>query len=398
MTQPVTSMSQQSSGSAISWTGFGLVGVCYGLIRFSYGQFLPQIRADLGMSEALAGVISSGIFFGTCLALLVAAAATDWFGPRAVAFFSGVLATAGLFLMSIAQTPLTFAISLTLAGISSGFSMPPLCAAVANTVRKSRQGRCAGIMNAGTGAGILISGPIAIYCAGAWREAFMGFAAISLFFAILVWIVTPARIDKAPQKNNSSGLSLLMGSEMRPLLISAILLGFTTSAIWTFGGEILRQNAGWATKDISLFWMIIGVAGLACLPAGYLVSRYGTEQVHRVCFLAMGGALQLMALGQINWAIGALIAVMFGAAYMVVTATYMVWGMRAMKGHEALAVAAAFFMLPFGQIAGSSLFGVLTGELGMSNTVMIYAMLCFAGMLLKERKPETISEPVVQTA
>ena len=44
----------------LSATGFGLIAVCYGFARFAFGLFLPQIDADLALSQTVGGLIAGG--------------------------------------------------------------------------------------------------------------------------------------------------------------------------------------------------------------------------------------------------------------------------------------------------------------------------------------------------
>ena len=126
-------------GAGVTAVGFALIAVTYGLIRFSYGQFMPIIRNELGLTESMAGLISCALFIGNCGALLFAAMATERFGGRAVATVAGAIATLGLVGMAASKDEWAFAAWLMLAGSSAGLSMPPLVAAIVETVKSDRQ-------------------------------------------------------------------------------------------------------------------------------------------------------------------------------------------------------------------------------------------------------------------
>ncbi|MEL6737019.1 MAG: MFS transporter, partial [Pseudomonadota bacterium] len=149
-TPPLPRVSQEI---AITVVGCVLTGVTYGLIRLSLGQFLPDIRADLALSERWAGILSAGMFVGNCLALLVSALLTRARGPRVTAGLAGGLATLGLAGMVVASDPLLFAAAMLVAGSAAGLTIPPLVTAIQAVIRAGRRAVAITIVNAGTSVG-----------------------------------------------------------------------------------------------------------------------------------------------------------------------------------------------------------------------------------------------------
>lgn len=143
-------------------TGFALIGVCYGFARFAFGLFLPEIRTDLALSPAIGGVIAGGSFLGYCVAIVASAWLTERYGPRPVAVGAGLVATTGLALIAMAPSAPMLALAVLFAGSSTGLASPPLGAAVAHVVRAERRDATNTIINAGTSAGVALSGPVAL--------------------------------------------------------------------------------------------------------------------------------------------------------------------------------------------------------------------------------------------
>ncbi|MBD0253747.1 MAG: YbfB/YjiJ family MFS transporter, partial [Rubrobacter sp.] len=59
----------------IAWLvapGLALIAVTYGLARFAYGLFLPEMREAFDLSPSLLGAIGSGSYLGYCVAVVVA--------------------------------------------------------------------------------------------------------------------------------------------------------------------------------------------------------------------------------------------------------------------------------------------------------------------------------------
>lgn len=176
----------------IGATGFALIAVCYGFARFAFGLFLPQIDAELGLGASLSGMISGGSFAGYCIAIIASAALTEWIGARAVVVTAALVAAFGMAAIALAPSPLILAMAVVVAGSSTGLASPPMAAAVAVAVQKNRQDLTNTVINAGTSAGVALSGPMALAIAGEWRLAFGAFAVVAVMLAIAAAIALPS--------------------------------------------------------------------------------------------------------------------------------------------------------------------------------------------------------------
>lgn len=224
--------------------GFGLIAICYGFARFArfaFGLFLPQIDADLSLSSTLSGVISGGAFLGYCVAIVASAYLTERVGPRAVATGAALVAAVGMTGIAIAPSSVWLAGAVLLAGSSTGLASPPMAAAVAATVRPERQGATNTLINAGTGAGVVLSGPVALLMGGQWRLAFAAFAAIALCMAITTALTLPGRAHTTPQ--GPRGLPPL-NSALVQLIAASFLMGASSTALWSFGSQLVTLRLG----------------------------------------------------------------------------------------------------------------------------------------------------------
>lgn len=165
--------------------GLSLIAVCYGLARFAYGLFLPVLTEEFGLDGAVAGTIASSSYIGYCVAIVVAAAGT---GLIAAAGSTGVLA-----------------VGVVIAGSSTGLASPPLADAVARWVTSDRADRVQTAVNAGTGLGVMVSGPVASLTGHNWRLAWFVFALTAV--VVTIWIaVTIPRQDSASDGSGWQGL------------------------------------------------------------------------------------------------------------------------------------------------------------------------------------------------
>lgn len=345
--------------------GFGLIAVCYGFARFAFGLFLPQIDADLGLGPGLSGVISGGSFAGYCAAIIVSAALTERLGARAVAVGAAVVASVGMLGIALAPTAGWLAAAVIVTGASTGLASPPMAAAVAAAVRSKLQDGVNTAINAGTSAGVALSGPIALLMAGQWRLAFAGFAAAAAGLAVAASTLPSARGDA------QAGLPRPSAALIR-LILAAFLTGAASTAIWSFGAQFVA-NAG-------LLWTCIGVGGIAGAWAGTLVVRFGLAAVHRL-FLALMAA-GILAVGSPLALVGGAV---FGAAYVMLTGVYLVWGVRALPGRPASGLMVGFLTLAIGQTAGAPLFGVLLGTFGAGVAGTAFAALALLAIPIRPR-------------
>ena len=360
-------------------SGFALVATCYGLARFAYGLFLPAIGAELGLDQTQAGLIAAGAFAAYCAAVCAASVLCDRLGPRAVATAAGLAATAGMALIASAQSPLSLGVAVASAGLSTGLASPPLAAAVSVAVAPARQAAANTLVNSGTSAGVVLSGLVALPFAGAWRDAYAAFCVISLGVVLYVWRATPARAGRGGDA--TLPLSVLAAPELRPALAVAFLAGAASTAVWTFGGRLLHDLAGWDGARVGLAWVVVGAAGLAGAAAGALVRAFGVNAVHRMSLAAMAASFLALALlpGVAPLAFFAL--ALFGGAYIMLTGVLLIWGVEAVPSRPALGLGAPFLAVAVGQVVGAFAFGALYDALGAPAALAASSVLCFSAMV-----------------
>ncbi|GAN80094.1 MFS transporter [Acidocella aminolytica] len=364
----------------ISATGFGLIAVCYGFARFAFGLFLPQIDGDLSLGPSLSGIISGGSFAGYCVAILASVILTERVGARAVAVGAAIVAAIGMAGIALAPSPLILTGAVVVAGSSTGLASPPMATAVAAVVRKSRQDLVNTVINAGTSAGVALTGPIALAIAGQWRLAFGAFAAVAVVLAIAAAVSLPASAGG----KGAGGVPPMNGSILR-LVSASFLMGAASTALWSFGGQLVSQQLDWGPTGTGILWTCIGAGGIAGAWAGTLVNRFGLAPVHwtflglmAVGILAVGSGIATPALALIGGAL-------FGAAYMMLTGVYLVWGTHALPDRPATGLMIGFLTIAVGQTAGAPLFGFLMAGPGAGPAVICFAVVALLAGAFKAR-------------
>lgn len=366
--------------------GVALIATCYGLARFAYGLFAPTFAAEFSLSAGAAGLIGGGSYVGYCVAIGLSTVLTARWGPRRVAVLAGVVATVGIAVVAVAPGPAVLAVGVVVAGCSTGIASPPLAAAVSRWVREGVRDTAQTVVNAGTGVGVLVSGPVAWLLLDQWRLAWGLFALVTAAVTAWVAVAVPAGgrdVDRA----GSGGSPGLWSTGAAGLVLASATLGLASIAVWTFGQDVVRTStaAGWVPP---LVWTVIGAAGIAGAFAGPVVGRLGLRGSWTVLMV-------LMAVGTAGLAVGAAVpaaalagGAVFGAAYIALSGVLLVWATRVYRSRPALGVGLAFFMIAAGQAVGAPLVGLGADAFSLTTVFLVCAAVALAGALLRAPRAE----------
>jgi predicted MFS family arabinose efflux permease len=298
----LTSMQRPSGIAWLVAPGLAMIAVTYGLARFAYGLFLPEMRESLDLSESVLGLIGAGSYAGYCFAVLGALVFTSRTGPRFMAVAAGAVAVVGMAAVAGAPTAWVLALGVLVAGSSSGLASPPMGEAVARTVAVESQDRANALINSGTSIGVALSGPAALLVAEQWRIGWVAFALVG--GAVLAWNVfamprKPGSDDRPEGAAQTAvprlSMRYLVGSRSVPLFAAATGVGFASAAYWTFSRDMVVRTGDLSGTGSTIFWVVIGVSGLAGGLAGDLVRRLGLAGAFRASFLCMAAVIGFLA-------------------------------------------------------------------------------------------------------
>ena len=362
--------------------GVALIATCYGFARFAYGLFAGRFADQFALSSSLTGVIASGGYVGYCVAIGVSTALTSRWGPRVVAVAAGATATLGITLVAVATSSTALAVGVLVAGSSTGIASPPLAAAIARWVREDARDTAQTVVNAGTGIGVLLSGPVALVLLDEWRLAWSLFAVVTA--GVTAWVALAVPRGRAGP-SGPSGESSFWTRGAGPLVVGSLALGLASAAVWTFGQEIsTASRAGWLPP---VLWMVIGATGVAGALSGPVVDRLGvrtswtllmTTMAAGVAGLAAGAGVPVLAL-----AAGAL----FGAAYIALSGVLLVWATRTYRSRPALGVGLSFFAIAAGQALGAPLVGAGSDTFDLPVVFYVSALVAVTAAWLVRAEP-----------
>lgn len=367
--------------------GVLVVGVGYGLARYTYGLFVPEIRSELGLSTEIIGLIASGSYVGFLLASAITGAIASRTGPRLPVMAGALSAAVGMLFIALSSGPGLLAVGVLLAGMSPGFAYAPFSDAVVRLIAVEKQGRTYAIINAGTGFGVLIAGPVAIWASDSWRSAWLVFAALALVAAIWNgWILPSGSYDESNSAEGSRIPSLswqwLFGVKSTKLFSVALVVGVASSAYWTFAVDLISQEASGANGNGALFWTVVGASGILGAAAGDSISRFGLKRTLLWTILALASATVLLALAPASLPIALVSAVLFGASFINLMGVIGVWSMNVFHDRPSAGFGAAFFLVSFGQLIGPTAFAILAGLSSLTAAFYVAATITVATALI----------------
>lgn len=355
--------------------GIAIVATTYGLARYAFGLFLPQIQSDLGVPVYEMGIVAGSSYAGYLLATVFGSWISALTGPRIPVLLGGFAATVGMLIISMADSVLLLACGVVIAGASPGLAYPPISDAVIMAIDRERRNRAYAWINCGTGFGVAIAAPFALWAGDSWRLAWLFFAFLAACATLLNSRIMPnyrfgERHTNLPRLSKDWFWKL----KSRRLLIAAILYGLGTSVYWTFSVNLLVTN-GALSMDVALaFWVCIGLAGLTGGLAANIVSYLNLKNTFILGVVACAVAVALLPVVRGSFLVMTSGAV-FGATFIIVTAVFGIWSMHVFKDRPSAGFGLTFLLISIGQLIGPVGAGFLAEVIGMPMVFWLSALL-----------------------
>jgi predicted MFS family arabinose efflux permease len=391
--QPARSPLLTAAGLALG------AAVALGFGRFSYALLLPPMRDSLAWTYTQAGSLNTANGLGYLLGAVLAPLIIGRWGAR-LAFLVSMLVTAlGLLLTALSGQFVWLIVWRLLVGLGGAvtFTSGGLLAAQAASLAPARQaGTVLTTFYAGASLGILLTGLglpplLATLGTGGWRAGWLALGLASLLGLGVAYVVTR---DSSARGQPSAPIGAV---HLRPLLRS--LLAYACSglgyvAYTTFSVTYLRTQ-GASTARISLFWTLLGLAGLlAPLIWSRLLAKVWGGRTIGTLMAVMSVGAALPVLSSAPW-VAALSATLFGATCLSVVASTTalarqslppaVWG----AGVAAYTITFAAF-----QSLGPVLTGALAdhgaGGLRLGLGLSALVLLIGAGLAFSQRRVEAV--------
>ncbi|SOB76843.1 Predicted arabinose efflux permease, MFS family [Marinobacter sp. LV10R510-11A] len=383
---------------SLSNTGFALFGaaliaISYGLARFAFGLFVPPIRAELGLTPDVIGIIGALPLISFILATLVAPLSADRLGARNTAALSGGFGVVGLALISQASGALSLGVGVFACGICTGLMMPALTAAMQAMVSRSVHGRVSSVMNAGTSIGVAVAVPVVLFLSGAWRSAYLSFAILAGIGVVAAWYFIPSVSRVIPANAASTTpISALQWWRLFRLSLFAFVMGFVSSAYWIFAPDLMVTLGGLPPSATGWLWLAVGIAGIGGAVVADLADRNNPPITHSLMLVMLSASLTLLAASPDQLVLAAFSALVFGLAYMSLTGLYLMTGIRLLPGRMSMGPVLPFMAVSLGQATGSPVVGMLVSEFGYANAFATFSAIGILVAMLSPLYPRYIDD------
>ena len=353
------------------------------MARYGYGLFVPDLRADFALSTEVVGLLATGSTAAYLVATSAVAFLTTRGGPRLPVVLGALVAAAGTLMVALAEGKLILGLGVVVAGASPGLAFPPFSDAVARLIEPERQDRALTLISSGTSYGVLLAGPIALLAGGAWRAAWLAFAALALVVAAWTARVLPGH---GRSRAREPWLRTVLSVRAGPLLAAGFLVGIAIAVYFTFAVDLVARASSLPRSAGPALLVAIGVAGIAGGLAGDLIARIGLRRALWATVAPLTLALILLPLAPASGPAVVSSALLFGVSFIGLTGVLAVWGARAFPQRPDAGLAAMLFLLFVGQLVGPALAGLVGGRYGLAPAFYLSALLVAAIGLLDPGK------------
>lgn len=358
--------------------GILMIAVTYGLGRFSFGLFLPDISQDLSLTPTQAGLISSLFYLSYCFSIIFATFKTDKVGPKNMIMAAGLSVLIGLILIGISPNLMILALGVLFAGASTGCVSPPYGYVISLWIKLEEQSKANTWINSGTSIGLMLAGVTAMIAFLDWRTMYLSYAVLALIMLVWNFIIIPSL--NQPLEIYTGSFNLLDVKNGSRIALASTLLGIATAPFWTFSKSFVQATDLYTNFQLSIFWILIGVFGIIGGVSGNIIEQKGIRFAYNLGVIAISAASILLALAQLLWITPFIASSLFGISYIFLTGVLMVWGIRVYVRNASIGIGIPFLLLAVGQVIGSILAGPLIVFLNYKATFVVFGLISLSAL------------------
>ena len=373
--------------------GTAMIGITYGLARYSYGLFLPYIENSFNLDLKMLGILGSSSYIGYLISTGFGSVISGKYGPKYPLLMGGLSAVIGMLLVSVASNYWLLLTGITIAGMSPGLAYPPLSDIVVISIKQNRRDTAFAIINAGTSLGVIIATPLSLLAGSNWRYAWLAFACISIFVTFWNFLMAPSvTISEKNKKQNKIEIGWFLNKRSFKLFIWTFLFGIVTSVFWTYSVKFIETlNSSLSIYNLTLssetftkiFWFGVGISGILGVLAGKFINLFGLTAMLKSCFAFAVLSTLILPLYPANFLLLMLSSFLFGIAFMFGSAYVGIWSINVFHDRPSLGMGSAFLLLSLGQMLGPSIFGYIAQDYSLNIIFYIGAILGSIAFFIK---------------
>ncbi|MFC8923251.1 MFS transporter [Cellulosimicrobium sp. NPDC057127] len=357
--------------------GTALIAATYGLVRFAYGLYLPDVEHDLGLDVAAAGLVSGGASVVYCVGALVGFLAAGRHA-RALVVAAALGAAVGALGMALAPSAGAFAVFAVASSSGAGLASPALVAVLQRDPRTRGRPRAQTVVNSGTGPGVVAAGVLALVLLPHWRAAWVVAAAVALVAGVLVLVTAHAR-GTAPSRASLPPRPWFAAHGR--VLLAALLLGGGSAAVWNYGRALLVASGTGETVSVAA-WLALGTGGAAAAATAGWAERRGPRTSWLLTTSTVAGASAALAVAPGSTPLALVACAAFGWGYTAGTGALIAWTARIDPPRAPSGTALLFVTLVLGQALGAAAVGALVPTAGYPVAFLVAAATAAVGALM----------------
>ncbi|SUM81904.1 MFS transporter [Staphylococcus saprophyticus] len=366
--------------SKLVFPGIAMIATTYGLGRFSFGLFLPDITNDLSLSASQAGLISSLFYLAYCFTIVYSTLQTDTIGPKRMIILAGISVVIGLITIGVSSNAIILSIGVIFTGASTGLVSPPYGYTISLWINLQDQGKANTWINSGTSMGLMFTGITAMLVFLDWRHTYLIYALIALVVLFWNYIVIP-KLQK-DIKIHTGSLNIRDISASTRIVTASTLLGISTAPFWTFSKSFVQLTGNYSDIALSIFWILIGIFGVVGGISSSIIDKKGIHFAFNFGVIALACASVLLAFTPSIWLLPFVASSLFGLSYIFLTGVLLVWGIKLFVKNASLGIGIPFLLLAVGQVIGSSIAGIVIDILNYQYSFIIFGIIGLIPLLI----------------
>jgi MFS family permease len=240
-------------------------------LRNSIGVIAPNLAAEIGLSAAEIGLLSSTFFFVFAAVQIPVGVVLDRFGPRLCLIVGAAVTIAGTIVFASAASPGALGLGRALLGLGTAGSLVASLAVYAQRFPPERFAALTGLqVGIGTVGTLLATAPLAVSAATiGWRASFLVVGAFTLIVAVLIALVL--RDDARPHgrhetlRESLSGVLAVMRTPSvgRIFVMNLSVYSTFTLIVGLWGGPYLTHVYGYGLEERGSFLLVPVLAQIA---------------------------------------------------------------------------------------------------------------------------------------
>lgn len=183
-----------------------------------YGATIPMLKAEWGLSNIVAGSISSYTTMGTAIGAVLFGLYSDRFGRKRIIILTTLIFSLFTLLSGFAPTPLLFVICRVIAGLGFGGVMPNIAALISEYAPTKHRAAIISLIFCGYSVGAMLasfSGQVLLEKFG-WQPVYW-IAGLPLLTLPFIVRIIPESINSLIQQKDTKGLVIIL-QKIEPML------------------------------------------------------------------------------------------------------------------------------------------------------------------------------------